>query len=80
MLMQRRPEDNPIPRLFQQRALNGELERALDMVRNSSIVRDCFAIIGNYCDEATRALEILPASECRDSLESMAAYIRERRR
>ena len=60
--------------------MNGELERALDMVRNSSIVPDCFAIIGNYCDEAIRDLESLPPSACRDSLESMAAYIRERRR
>jgi len=80
MLMQRYPEDNPIPKLFQEPAFNGELERTLDMMRNSSIVPDCFAIIRNYCDEANRALQTLPASASRDSLESMAAYVRERSR
>ena len=80
MLMQRYPENNPIPRLFEEPGSNCELERALDMVRNSSIVPDCFAIIRNYCDEAIQALESLPASASRNSLESMAAYVRERSR
>lgn len=80
MLMQRYPEENPIPALFLGPGLDGELERTLDMVKNSSIVPDCFAIIRDYCDEAIRALDTLPASESRDSLESMAAYVRERSR
>lgn len=80
LLLQRYPVDNPIPRLFQEPGVNGELERTLDMMRNSSIVPDCFAIIRNYCDEAIRALEALPACASRSSLESMAAYIRERSR
>ena len=80
MLMQRYPEDNPIPELFKKPELNGELERTLDMVKNSSIVPDCFTIIRNYCDEAILALDTLPAGESRDSLESMASYVRERSR
>lgn len=80
LLLQRFPEDNPIPKFFREPGLNGEVERTLDMVRNSSIVPDCFAVIRDYCDDATRALESLPASASRDSLDSMAEYIRERSR
>ena len=80
MLMQRYPEDNPIPRLFSKPELNGEVERALDMVRNSTIVPDCFSISRDYCDEAIRSLETLPANESRRSLESLAEYVRERSR
>ena len=80
MLMQRYPEDNPIPVLFREPGLDAELERTLEMMRNSSIVPDCFAIIRDYCDEAIRALSVLPDGESRDSLESLATYVRERSR
>lgn len=78
MLMQRYPEDNPIPKLFREPGLNRELERTLDMVKSSSIVADCFAIIRDFCDEAILSLAALPPGASRDSLEFMAAYVRER--
>lgn len=80
LLIQRFPEDNPIPKLFSQPQKDGHLERAIDMITNSSIIPDCFATIRGYCDEANRALENLPAGECRESLECMADYVRERTR
>ena len=80
MLMQRYPDDNPIPELFRDPELDGNLQRTIEMINNSSIISDCFAIIRDYCDEANRALSTLPAGECRDSLESLAGYIRERSR
>ena len=80
LLIQRYPEDNPIPELFRERDVNGYVEQTVDMIKNSSIIPDCFTIIREYCDEANRALSVLPAGECRESLESMAEYIRERSR
>ena len=80
LLMQRHPQDNPIPLLFRERDVNGHVERTVEMIKNSSIIPDCFAIIRDYCDEAYRALSVLPAGECRSSLESLADYVRERSR
>ena len=78
LLMQRYPDDNPIPDLFRERDCNGHVERTVEMIKNSGIISDCFGIIREYCDEANRSLSILPAGQCRESLESMADYIRER--
>ena len=80
LLMQRYPDDNPIPELFRKRDVNGHVERTVEMIKNSSIIPDCFAIIREYCDEANRALAALPTGQCRESLETMAEYIRERSR
>ena len=80
MLMEQYPGSNPIPRLFKEPEDGCALELALDMIRSSSIIPDCFAVIREYCDQAILALESLPKAEGRDSLESMAAYVRERSR
>ena len=80
MLMEQYPDSNPIPRLFKEPEDGCALELALDMIRSSSIIPDCFAVIREYCDQAILALESLPKVEGRDSLESMAAYVRERSR
>ncbi|MCY4366993.1 MAG: polyprenyl synthetase family protein [Chloroflexi bacterium] len=80
MLMEQFPGSNPIPLLFEEPEDDCKLEQALDMIRNSSIIPDCFAVIREYCDQAILALVGLPKVESRDSLESMAAYVRERSR
>ena len=80
MLMQRYPEDNPIPALFRGPEPNGHLQRTIDMIKDSSIIPDCFAVIREYCDQANGSLRKLPAGECRDSLECLADYVRERSR
>ncbi len=80
LLMQRYPQDNPIPALFRDPELDGQLQRTLDMINNSGIVADCFAIVRDYCDQANLSLKSLPPSESRESLETLADYIRERSR
>ena len=80
MLMQRFPEDNPIYALFRDPEPDGHLQRTLDMINHSSIIPDCFAIIREYCDQANWSLRSLPTGECRDSLELLADYVRERSR
>lgn len=80
LLRERYPADNPIPALFQNPQQDGNLRRALDLIHNSTIIPDCFAIVRDYCDRANRALTLLPPGPCRDSLESLADYVRERSR
>jgi geranylgeranyl pyrophosphate synthase len=80
LLMEKYPDDNPVEALFEDRAQDGKLREALDMINNSSIVDDCYAIIQEYCDEAAQSLDILPDCEARRSLLGLSEYIRKRTR
>lgn len=80
MLLERYPKDNPIEALFRERNQDGHLQRALDMINNSTIVRDCYTEIHGYCARAAQALECLPECDARSSLKNMTDYIWERTR
>ena len=80
LLLERYPVNNPIPELFREPEKDGKLQQALDMINNSTIVADCFSIIREYCDKACQSLETLPQCASRDSLETLAEYVRERNR
>ena len=82
MLMERYPNDNPIDSLFkergQERGQDGKLQQALDMVNDSTIIEDCYAVIRRYCDAASRSLDTLPDCASRRSLLDLVSYIPER--
>ena len=78
MLMERYPDDNPIKKLFKDRGQDGELQQALDMINDSTIIDDCYAVIRKYRDAASRSLEVLPDCAARRSLLKLAGYIPER--
>ena len=80
LLLERYPNNNPIADFFKDREDTEKVGQALDMINNSTILADCFAIVRQYCDQANRSLEILPKCDCRDSLETLADYVRERSR
>ena len=80
LLLERYPNNNPIADLFKDREDTAKVGQTLDMINNSTILSDCFAIVRQYCDQANRSLEILPKCDCRDSLETLADYVRERSR
>lgn len=79
MLLERYPDDNPVPGLFRDPTHDGKLQQVLDMIRNSSIVGDCEQVVKDYCDRARRALDVMPECEARRSLIDLAEYVRERR-
>ena len=78
MLMERYPDDNPIEKLFQEQGQDGKLEQALAMINDSTIIEDCYAIIRQYCEAASRSLDILPDCASRRSLLDLSSYILER--
>ena len=80
MLLERYPKDNPIEALFRDRAEDGKLRQTLDMINNSGIIGECFEVIREYCDKATRSLDDLPDCDARRSLLALPGYIRERSR
>ena len=75
MLLERYPKDNPIMRLLDSKDRQAEITRAIDMVRNSSIIQECYQIASDYCAKACRNLNLLPDKVGRQSLKDIAAFI-----
>ncbi|MFQ6028487.1 MAG: polyprenyl synthetase family protein [Dehalococcoidia bacterium] len=80
MLLERYPENNPIEELFREKSQDGLLQQTLDMINNSNIIADCFAVIRGYCAKASESLSLLPDGPAKDSLLQLPQYIRERTR
>lgn len=79
LLMERYPDDNPVKNLFQNVEHDGNLKQAIDMIQNSDIIPQSYAIAADLCHQATQALEHLPDSAYKRSLVDLAAYVMERR-
>ena len=79
LLLERYPEDNPVTRLFQNEARQKNIELAIELVRNSSIPEECYAIASDYCARACHNLNLLPDNASRRSLIELAEYVVKRR-
>ena len=82
--VERSPEDNPIRTLFRspndrngssQRLDEVNLRRALEMVRNSSVIDEACELARHYCDRALDSLDALESNRPKESLEQLAAYL-----
>jgi geranylgeranyl pyrophosphate synthase len=80
LLNERHPQDNPVKRFFQNRKETGNIQLAIEQVRNSSIVDDCYQIAKSYCDTACRQIKDLPENVSRQSLIDLADYVVKRKR
>jgi octaprenyl-diphosphate synthase len=74
MIMERYPEDNPIRKFFETRD-NKYVARAIEIVLNSDIVKDCYGVAGEYRDRACRNLKSLPKPEIQKPLLDLAEFI-----
>jgi len=79
LLLERYPEDNPIKSLFENKDKRKNIELAIELVRNSSIVQECYGIASDYCAKARRNLNLLPENAGRQALTGLADYIINRR-
>ena len=75
ILNERYPRDNPIKRLFLNPNDPNELKLALEQVRNSSIVDECYKLAKEYCDKACRQIINLPSGIVRQSLLDLADFV-----
>jgi geranylgeranyl pyrophosphate synthase len=80
MLMEKYPQDNPVKRLFQGGDKQANIKQAIEMVRNSTIIQDCFDVASGYCAKACQNLKSLPEKGARASFTNLADYIVQRRR
>ncbi len=80
LLLERYPEDNPVRRLFQNEDRQRNIELAMELVRNSSITEECYAVASDYCAQACHNLSLLPDNASRRSLIKLADYVVKRRK
>jgi len=80
LLMERYPADNPIRHVFEKRDRKENIERAIQLLRDSSIVDDCYAEASEYCDRACQNLAALPENSSRQALYDLAGYVVQRRK
>lgn len=74
MLIERYPDDNPVKRMFETRDKKNVAE-AIEMVRNSTIIKDCYEIASEYRNKACQDLKSLPKTASRQSLFDLADYV-----
>lgn len=74
MVLEQYPVDNPVARYFQTRD-EQYTRQAVELILNSSIIRDCYSVAREYRDKACEGLTSIPASPSRRSLELLGEYI-----
>ena len=79
LLKEQRPDDNPVNDIFEHREIERNLELAIQMIRNSGIVSECYRSAQDFITEACRALDIFPESPSQRKLIELADYVVERR-
>lgn len=75
LLHQHYPEDNPVKTYLLNRNDPRNVQEAIDQVRNSTIVEECYQTAKNYCDSACQELKSLPPSPSRQSLMDLADFV-----
>ncbi len=74
------PEDNPVKRLFENRGEQENTKEAIELVRNSPVVEECYAVASDYRSRACRNLNLLPDNASRQALVALADYVISRKR
>jgi geranylgeranyl pyrophosphate synthase len=69
------PEDNPIEKLFQKRGNQENVTQAIELVRNSPIIEECYEAAKDYSNRACRSLHLLPDIPTRRALTELTGYV-----
>jgi len=80
LVLERYPEDNPVKRLFQNRDKQENIRLAIELVRNSSIIEECYKVAFDYYTKACHNLNLLPDNASRRALAELADYVINRKR
>ena len=80
LLLEHYPQDNPVRRLLQRRDEPEDIKLAIELVRSSSVVQECYDVAADYCARACRNLNLLPDNASRQALMTLADYVVQRKR
>jgi octaprenyl-diphosphate synthase len=80
LLLERYPGDNAVRELFHNQDMPEEdkqkkIKQAIDLVRNSSIIQQCYQVASDYCAKARQKLELLPDNLSRRTLIELADFV-----
>jgi geranylgeranyl pyrophosphate synthase len=75
LLLERHPEDNPVKRVLENRKDRGNVKEAIELIRNSPIVDECYNLASEYSDRACQGLNGLPENNSRQALLALAEYV-----
>ena len=79
LLMERFPDHNPVRRFLDAGHDPDCVVQAVEMIKNSTIIDDCYTRATQYSAKAAASLGILPASQAKKALVSLADYLIKRR-
>ena len=80
LLLERYPEENPVKMLFQNRDKQENIKLAIELVRDSSVVEQCYKFASDYCSRACHNLNLLPDNASRQALIELTDYVVKRKR
>ena len=80
MLLEQYPDVNPVEKLFNNREETDNIGLAIEQIRNSTIISQCYELAKDYCDRACHDLDMLPDKNKRRLLVELASYITRRNR
>ena len=85
LLLELYPDDNPVKELFNNRNMperdkQKRIKQALELVRNSSIAKQCYEVAADYCVKACQRLGWLPDNSSRQALNDLADLVISRRK
>jgi len=80
MLMEMYPKDNTVQEIFENRQREENLEKAIQIIRSSDIIPECYNVAREFTTEACRALANFPDNPCRQSLMNLADLLVERQK
>ena len=78
LLLERYPENNTVKRLFEHKDKKS-MEQTIELVRNSPVIEECYALASEYRAKACHSLSSLPENTSRQALIELAEYIVERK-
>ena len=82
LLMERYPVDNPVRKSFESKGQDKQkyIKETIDLIHNSSIVKECNEVAAEYCAKACLTLDKLPDSPSRQALMNLASFVSQRER
>jgi octaprenyl-diphosphate synthase len=75
ILLERFPYDNPVEKVFRKENIAYNIQLAIDMVRDSKTIDECYGVATDFASRACTNLDKLPDKPARQALEFLAEYI-----
>ena len=80
MLLEQYPVDNPVAKVFRHEDPEENIKRAIEMVRGSGIIDQCYHTAADFAKTACLRLPELPDKPAREALYALADYVIKRQK